>query len=509
MRNFKNKLKLVLCIAASLILAASFFASKIFNPGKRPAGTGYNVILLIIDDLRPDHLGCYGYRRNTSPHIDKLAGESCIFKNSFSDAAYTLPSTISILTSVYPDSHGVFHVYKDKLSPRIYTLPEIFGIYGYKTAWFSVLKEPHLDIKAGFGRGFQKAGNLGASLDETADILSWLEKNRGKKFFLAVDARSVHDYYDFFIKAETGKNFSLISDIRKVNEQYYLKLVEAARLGRPPFRSPELLQGNEELFDGNYREGKEKMILGLLDAAGRAEAAVIAEPLYRDFVKRVGPDHPNLLVESYDMAVRYTDEKLINPVLRKVKELKLYGKTIIIITADHGELLGEHGFYGHNHLLVDESLRVPLIIRFPCLRNPRSIKALAQGVDIMPTVLELTGLIVPSQVQGKSLVGLMCKTGSGNAREYVISEGESGKTIRSADWRLLFDYSGNCLLYNVVSDPGGYDNKCFKEEQVACRLKSALKAWEESLPSYRDQEYFFDPGVDKVAQERIRKTGYW
>jgi arylsulfatase A-like enzyme len=501
------KIKILLPVLFILLfsLAAIFLRqSRKVNIPER-----YNVILLIVDDLRPDHLGCYGYSRNTSPNIDDLASSSFIFENFFSDAAYTLPSTMSILTSLYPVSHGVLDVYKDKLSPRACTLAEVFENYGYKTAWFSVLNEPHLDINIGFGRGFQKTVDLDPLLNDSVDILSWIEEHSGEKFFLAVDTRSVHDYYDFFIKDETEKNPDLSLDVSRVNQQYYFKLVEAAKLKKPPFCDPDLLQRNKGLFNGPYREGKEKKILDLLDAGGKTDAAIIGEPLYRDFVKIAGPKYPRLLIDAYDRAIKYTDEELIKPVLEKIRELELCGKTIIIVTADHGELLGEHGFYGHNNLLVDESLRVPLIIKLPYSGKSRRIAALAQGVDIMPTVLELCGIPVPHQAQGKSLTGLMRKIGARPVREYVISEGESGRTIRSSTWRLLPDYSGHYLLYNLMSDPGEEYDLYPEKKDIVLRLESVLKAWEESLPSYRDREYFFDPGIDKETQEKIRKTGYW
>jgi arylsulfatase A-like enzyme len=95
---------------------------------------GYNLILIILDALRPDHLSCYNYNKETSPNIDALTKEGFIFTNAFSQTNITLPSVTSLYTSLYPFSHRVFHIFKDKVPERVYTLAQILSMYGYKTA---------------------------------------------------------------------------------------------------------------------------------------------------------------------------------------------------------------------------------------------------------------------------------------------------------------------------------------------------------------------------------------
>jgi arylsulfatase A-like enzyme len=503
------KIKILLPVLFILLfsLAAIFLRqSRKVNIPER-----YNVILLIVDDLRPDHLGCYGYSRNTSPNIDDLASSSFIFENFFSDAAYTLPSTMSILTSLYPVSHGVLDVYKDKLSPRACTLAEVFENYGYKTAWFSVLDEPHLDIEAGFGRGFQDLRNLSPSLNNSEDVAVWIEKNKDNNFFLALDARSVHDYHNFFNQENPDSKNKFVAGIEDLNRKYYYKLLRAARKGKPPFGNPGILSKNKELFNGKYEKNKADELVDLLKPEERYEAALIRNSLYVSFVKNFGSKYKNLCIESYDAAVRYTDEKIVGMILDKVKQQGLDKRTVIVITAGHGEAFGKHNFYGHGIVFFDENLHVPLIIKAPQAQIGRRITALAQGVDIMPTVLELCGIPVPHQAQGKSLAVLMFDEKAVPVNEYVFAEGGKRKMIRSREWKFIKDYGGRGLdrLYNLMSDPGEEYDLYPEKKDIVLRLESVLKAWEESLPSYRDREYFFDPGIDKETQEKIRKTGYW
>ena len=188
-----------------------------------PRYKDYNVILIFIDTLRADHLGCYGYNRNTSPNIDSLAKESVIFKNMFTSNTVTITSFMSIITSLYPKSHGVFSVFKDKLSENIRTLAQILKIHGYETIWFGPLNDPHLDPNIGFGKGFSvlNESHMGSGylrkslLYAKSKLLEWLEKNKDKKFFLNIHTYEIHDpyfpskEYRKYLKMEISKKIPL------------------------------------------------------------------------------------------------------------------------------------------------------------------------------------------------------------------------------------------------------------------------------------------------------------
>jgi arylsulfatase A-like enzyme len=467
---------------------------------------GYNVILIIIDDLRPDHLGCYGYANHTSPAIDKVAKDSFIFDNVFSQFDYTIASTMSIFTSLYPSSHGVLFVRKDKLSARVLTMPEIFNIYGYKTALFSNLKEPHLDIKAGFGRGFQNKVELGIQFEGRDELLSWIQKNKAEKFFLAMHDRRVHDYYLFI------NNFDKVNkrSFGVVDKSFYHKLIKLAKSQKPPFDDPKIYLEHRSLFNGSYADGKTEQITQLVAAEKRAKLEEMRGILQTSWIENLGVKDTKSWIAAYDACIQAVDKELIEPIIMKLKALGLYDKTVLIITADHGESFGEHGFFGHGFGPLDVLLRVPLIIKMPNTKEGKRIKELIQSIDIMPTLLETTEIKVPHQAQGRSFIGLMT-TGdcSSPLHKYIFAEGLEAKSIRSQEWKLLIVFGREKKLFHISLDPEETHDVYSQNRDIGKKLEIELNLWESSLTSYKDKEYLFSPEIDKAGQERIRKTGYW
>ncbi len=480
----------------------------------------YNVVLIIVSVLRPDHLGCYGYQKQTSPAIDDIAKDSCIFENAFSQAGYTFASTMSILTSLYPVSHGMRTVCKDKLSPRVQTMAEIFSLYGYKTAWFSVLKEQHLDIDAGFGRGFQDKVELGILFNGRDELLSWLKKNKDNKFFLAMDSRRVHDYFFFLYQAlhqtSLDNNVSRDSMTRsfleagdEMDKPFYHKLVKLARSRKPPLDDPRISSEHKELFNGTYSREKIGQILGLANPEKRYLLQALRAGSSASLAKKVARQNPKAWIAAYDACIQATDKELIKPIEDELKALGLYDKTMLVITADHGEAFGEHGLYGHGFALFDEFNHVPLIIKMPYAKEGKRIKELAQSIDIMPTILEMAGIEVPHQAQGKSLVSLMNGANTSPLNEYIFAEIPQGKSIHSKEWKLLVNSNGEKDLFHIRLDQQERHNVYSTNKPIAKKLEAELKKWESSLVSYKDKEYPFATGIDKAGQERIRKTGYW
>ncbi|MDD5560810.1 MAG: sulfatase-like hydrolase/transferase [Candidatus Omnitrophica bacterium] len=520
----KNDPKLLLAILVIFSLSFKFLSvskGKEIIPLK--GKQNYNVVLIMASNLRPDHLGCYGYNKQTSPAIDEIAKDSVLFENAFSQAAYTFPSTMSIFTSLYPSSHGMIYVFKDKLSPRVQTLAEIFGIYSYRTAWFSLLKASHLNIDVGFGRGFQDKGELGILFDGRNNILSWLESNKDNKFFLAMDARRVHAYYHFLRQAAINNEVLDYSNIDKMTKEeieidkvFYNKLVKLAKSKKPPFDDAGIILNHKELFNGKYNEDKTENIRDLLSPDKKQLWYEIQTGIYVSWPNRAVSKDPESWIAAYDDSILAVDQELIKPIIDKLKLLGLYDKTIIIITSNHAEAFGEHGIYGHGCPIFDEFTHIPLIIKMPAIKRGRRIKELVQSIDIMPTVLEMAGIEVPHQAQGKSLVSLMKGESACGPNEYIFVQDPAGRLIRSKEWKLYVgsDYGFkekvlHPFLFHLTVDPREQRNVYSVNQDVVEKLSSELKQWESSIPSYKDYEYPFSPEVDKVTQEKIRKTGYW
>jgi arylsulfatase A-like enzyme len=170
----------------------------------------YNVVLIILDALRPDYLGCYGYSKKVSPNIDRLSNKSVIFNNAFCQFPVTFPSTTSIFTSLYPSSHGAIEIFKDTVPERVYTMAQILSIYGYNTAWFGGREDPHTGgAKVHLLKGYNDIKEI-----NNADIFRWIEENKTKPFFLTIHSYSTHN--GSFPFQRFNNDFS-----RKVPKEFY------------------------------------------------------------------------------------------------------------------------------------------------------------------------------------------------------------------------------------------------------------------------------------------------
>ena len=499
---------LFLCLASWPLFAESAPAKPFEN---------YNVILIFIDALRADHLSCYGYHGKTSLNIDKLAGESFVFEENFTPITFTMPSFMSVITSTYPNSHGVIEIYKDKLSRKVMTMAEILKVYGYKTAWLGPLSDPQLSHPVGFGRGFDEFmdyGDIFRHEELRERLLGWLDRNKDKKFFLNFHTYKIHSPY--LPSRKYKEKFTGIKEMKGVIEDEWNFLVGA------PVR---LCRRDRKLADSIIGEGllREFIAAGLLEGdCAQIENFFYAKKkphiwfYFREhaYWERINLGDPaaNAYVQVlYDAEILEFDTEVIAPLIKRLKAADIYDKTVIVIFADHGEEFYEHNGHSHGSTLYDEVTHVPLIIRLPWVKEGRRVKDLAQTVDIMPTILDLLGIPVPHQAQGISLANLMRDKKSSPPREYVFGQLREMSSIRSKEWLFVLHKShpGEKELYHLVSDPKEQRNLYPGHRDIALKMESALKRWEESLPSYRDQEYSFPPEIDKETQERIRKTGYW
>jgi arylsulfatase A-like enzyme len=279
--------------------------------GKSPESDlkDYNIILISIDTLRADHLHCYGYERDTSPNIDRIASESIVFENAVSQSAWTLPAHASMLTGLLPSEHGLIFYDNEGLGNKkgfgtldgnITTLAEILKTFAYTNvsynggAWI----DPAFGLRQGFdiyrwgGRYFK---------DNVPKSISWIKANPDKKFFLFLHAFDVHAPYN------ASPEFNVFYQYR-----------------------------------GSFPA--EKITFYTIES--------LESPEYE------------YIVSQYDAGIRRADHDL-GPLFDLLRERELSKKTILIITSDHGEMLGERGKWDHIYPLYEELIRVPLIIKIP------------------------------------------------------------------------------------------------------------------------------------------------
>jgi arylsulfatase A-like enzyme len=334
----------------------AFWANPIIT---RPNLDKVNVILISLDTLRADHLGCYGYSHPTSPALDKLTKDAVLFANTYAQSSWTLPSHMSILFSLNSASHQVY--FNDqKVDESLPSLATFFKDQGYIT--FGFTGGGYVSSIYGFAKGFdwydEPVGGRKAPLgmDEAERMFQvtsdWLGQNRDRPFFLFLHTFQIHG----------------------------------------PYASPE--PWNEMFVEK--------------DAAWNRLAL-------RNFLDSHGDDYPFSpeekanIIALYDQEIRYTDDVLIGPLIARLKELGIYDNTLLIITSDHGEEFGDHGGWLHGRTVYDELIRVPLIIKFPdsAYKDSR-IENMCRLIDIMPTALEASGIKYDkNKLEGRSLFSFL------------------------------------------------------------------------------------------------------
>jgi arylsulfatase A-like enzyme len=343
---------------------AVWFNPVLFTPQAAPR----DVILISLDTLRADHLGAYGYARPTSPNMDKLAAESVLFRNTYATSPWTLPSHVSILSGLDCLNHGV-RSSANRMDPRDLTLADRLRRAGFETAAFT--GGGFVSGLFGMNKGFEtfrararlsEAGQAG-SLFRT--IRPWIQENAGRSFFLFLHTYQIHN----------------------------------------PYLSPEPFDTMFLDADATFRK---------LDMS----------PLGYNHENRYKPPESDAfrrnVIALYDEEIRYTDAALIAPLLAELKRLRLYDRTMIVITADHGEEFYEKKGWLHTHALYEPLLKVPLIIKYPGSRNAgKKVDRRARITDIMPTILEEMGVDFPrGELDGRSLVPLIRGAERGSERMF-------------------------------------------------------------------------------------------
>jgi arylsulfatase A-like enzyme len=429
-----------------------------------------NLILMSVDTLRPDHLGCYGYARDTSPSIDRLAREGALFRNAVSQSPWTLPSHASMFTSLYSREHGV--VRDDRsLAPRFDTLAEYVKDRGYRTAAFT--GGGYMHRRFGLSQGFEVYEDTYADSTGTYQpfldvhwsafrgmMLDWLEKNSGEPFFLFIHSYDVHKPYN-----------------------------PPARFVIPWY--PEC-RGEIISFTGHD-------ILVVKEENRQAERIPVASltPSQRDHV-----------ISHYDGEIRQLDEE-IGILLRELERLGVLDETIVVLTSDHGEQFLEHGGLGHRNTLFEEEMKVPLIVRIPSMIMAGTAVDEPVGlIDLMPSLLELLG-VTHGKLHGRSFLPLL--VGHGKNGEIFAEYEEAGLSmVRKGNHKLIAAAGGRPLfLFDLALDPAEQENLRDRDFGKTHELSALL---EERLASFGKAEKVEEapeaPGENEYLRDQLKALGY-
>ncbi len=420
-----------------------------------------NVILVMVDTLRADHMSTYGYSRQTTPFIDGLAVESVVFDRARSQAACTFPSVNSLLTSRY-----AFDFYRQEAGemgiPTTYpALAEMLKAEGYRTIAVSaspIVRATGSDENpnGGFGRGFE-----------------------------------VFDEFCYWREAEcvNARALALLAD---VEEPFFLYLHYMDPHGdyAPPATYTKEFAGT---YDGH-------------DFVAAGDHNPIADMLFADGpVLEITDRDIQHLVDLYDDEIRYFDqqfEALVSPWL----DSGLLDRSLLVVTSDHGEEFMEHGQVGHCRGVWDTLTRVPLILRFPGVDGGRRIDGAVQLVDVVPTLLDELAIGPPdSPAEGVSLTGVM--RGGPATRQYAFTDQSRYRAVD--DGRLQFIFDGvdfTATLFDVRTDPFEQNDTFSGSHPAVDRLGDALNIWLRETGQWVN----FDAALAaaEAKEEELRALGY-
>lgn len=448
------------------------------------------MLFIIADQHSGKALGWVGHPMVKTPNLDKLASQGTLFLNAFAAGLPCSPSRASILTGMFPHSHGV-RLNDTPLGDELTTFAEVLKRHGYKTAAIGKMHEGKHPTKYGFDlwigyrehleylrrKGYKNVKSpIVGSLDKAKLIptpfkfpvgRAGLRPEDGADAFFATKAIE-------FLERTKGEPFLLYLSFHGPHDPYtppppYDSLYDPKRLPLPKFDIETELRTKPE------RQAKMRQHWGC---------------------DKLTEEQRRILLAHYLGMVTYTDHQ-VGRVLRKLSELGLEENTLVIYTADHGDMMGEHGMFLKGSVLYEPVVKVPLIIRLPkAVPAGRRVHELVSNVDLLPTILELLGLgaEIPSEIQGRSLVPLL-RGRPGRWREVVFcEEGVEGwgriVMARTGRWKLT-QYTNfetgelePAELYDLRADPGELRNLVSDQRfaPIVKRLFSEIERWDMSTP---------------------------
>jgi len=468
-----NRIALLMATGALILIAC--------GPGDVPKTTRRpNVLLVVLDTVRADALSCYGNPRPTTPELDQLAGEGTRFDNAYATCFWTLPSHASLLTGLYPSEAGATSE-TNHLPERVTTLAERLAAAGYRTS--AVVRNAWISVERGFGQGFEEfvedwRGDTGHEADEEGAAveraMEWIRDRggTGEPWFLFVNLNVAHLPYN---PPEPFRS-------RFASEEWPQATVD--RLMK---------------IDGGW---------GHLAGGLHLDEA--------DF---------RILRDLYEVEVSIADEH-VGRLLDAIRDSGVLEQTLVIVTADHGENLGDHRLIDHVYSLFDSTVRVPMIVRYPQRFAAGGVVSDAVSlIDVVPTVLDVTG--IPTVDDG--LEGFAMDDPGIGERPAVFAENgrpingirllvkwfpdfdtaaidHQMRMIRSGDIKLIWKADVSAELFDLESDPGELVDLAPDRPDLRNQMLSDLRSWSLGVEPRVPPQAF--ESRDRESLERLRALGY-
>jgi arylsulfatase A-like enzyme len=412
-----------------------------------------DVVVVLLDTVRADYLGAYGYERPTSPFLTELAENSAVFERAFSTSSWTAPSTASVFTGRYPWGHGIVtgflwhqemtetlaegegHVAINRLRADQVTLPEQFQRLGYVTV--GLASNLNIGDEMGFDRGFDRfvREDEGRAEDLVGQVAAWQEEiQAARPFFLYLHLNDAHYPY-------------------KRWDSYYLG-----------------------------------------DLSGASNQGVKARA-------------------NYESEIGYLDAQIRDVYERFARNRD----TVFVVVTDHGEEFGDHGGTGHGSGLFVELNRVALIVHAPRLGvHPKRYSDVNVSlIDVMPTLLDLVGGVSSREIQGRSLVPLLrdepgAETLRASLRDRPLfahrRKDSEWWAVQQGPWKLILQTGASSQLYDHRTDPNEHKDLYAIESVKATELLSLLEPLLDEATWIQGDEGWLE--VNKALEEKLKSLGY-
>jgi len=482
------------------------------SPSSETATPRPHVVLIVMDTTAASHLSLYGYSRPTSPHLERIAAEGTVFRRAFSSAPWTLPSHASLFTGLYPLQHGAGFEHPH-LNQGTLTLAEILRRRGYRTVGYS--NNAWIGDNTGLHQGFLSF----------TKVMTWNQE--GDAYTLRTSNWTPSGYQNGM---QTHALTSALEDSgsavtnRLIREELqghdfdsqplflFVNFLEPHLPYRPPGDFARQMFDDEEL-EQSARQVRQDV---------HAHETGIAPLSEEQFA---------LLRGLYDGEVAYVDHR-VGELLTFLEELGIMDDTLLVITADHGEQIGDHGFLGHNLNVYDDLLHVPLLLRYPPLFDAgTTVEEPVETRDVFASIVSLVAPEALAETPLREIHPLPTRNSSSIPERYLVAEYDrplvrlkawekrwpgrdfshlqrTFTTLRAEGWKLIMASDGGQELFDTRNDPGETVNLAAQHPERVEMLQARLADWRRealaALPGGQGEI----PPMDEETRKKLQALGY-